>query len=114
MKKKDISLNKNKNFRYVYNKGLSMVSPLIVTYVLENKCDMNRIGITASKKVGNAVERNRARRIIKAAYRNCKVDLKQGYDIVFVARGKTVKSNSDKIYSAMIKQLKSLGCLKDN
>ena len=114
MKKKDKSLNKNKNFKYVYNKGSSMVSSLLVTYVLKNKSDMNRIGITASKKIGNAVNRNRARRIIRAAFRNCKFNLKQGYDIVFVARRKTVRSNSYKIYSVMIKQLEKLGCLKNN
>ena len=109
--KKNISLNKNKSFRYVYNKGTCAVAPLLVTYVLKNRCNINRVGITASKKIGNAVERNRARRIIKAAYRNIDSNIKTGYDIIFVARGKTVKSNSNKIYFIMRQHLDQLGCL---
>lgn len=111
---KNVSLNKNKNFKYVYNRGKNVVSPILVTYVVKNKLGINRIGITTSKKIGNAVERNRARRIIKVAYRNCYSQIKTGYDLVFVARNKTVKSNSNQIYDVMKKHLSQLNiwCLK--
>lgn len=110
--KNGISLNKNSSFRYIYNKGYSLVSPLLITYAIKNKSNFNRIGITASKKIGNAVKRNRARRIIKAAYFNCSDKLTTGYDFVFVARGKTVNSNSNKIYCVMKNHLTKLGCFK--
>ena len=110
--KKNISLNKNGSFRYVYNKGNSVVSPLLITYVIKNRCGVNRIGLTASKKIGNAVKRNRARRIIRAAYIKCMKDLNLGYDIVFVARGKTAASNSNNIYFVMVRHLKKLGLYK--
>ena len=86
----------------------------MVTYVVKNKLGINRIGITTSKKIGNAVERNRARRIIKVAYRNCYSQIKTGYDLVFVARNKTVKSNSNQIYDVMKQHLSQLNiwCLK--
>lgn len=106
---KNVSLNKNKDFKYIYNRGRSIISPLLVTYVVKNKCSINRIGITTSKKIGNAVERNRARRIIKSAYRNFNDKIKVGYDIVFVARGRTVKSDSNRIYNVMNKHLNNLG-----
>ena len=111
---KNVSLNKNKNFKYVYNRGKNVVSPILVTYVVKNKLGINRIGITTSKKIGNAVERNRARRIIKVAYRNCYSQIKTGYDLVFVARNKTVKSNSNQIYDIMKQHLSQLNiwCLK--
>lgn len=111
---KNVSLNKNKNFKYVYNRGKNVVSPILVTYVVKNKLGINRIGITTSKKIGNAVERNRARRIIKVAYRNCYSQIKTGYDLVFVARNKTVKSNSNQIYDVMKQHLSQLNiwCLK--
>ncbi len=111
---KNVSLNKNKNFKYVYNRGKNIVSPILVTYVVKNKLGINRIGITTSKKIGNAVERNRARRIIKVAYRNCCSKVKTGYDLVFVARNKTVKSNSNQIYDVMKQHLSQLNiwCLK--
>ncbi|MBP0979042.1 MAG: ribonuclease P protein component [Oscillospiraceae bacterium] len=107
-----MSLNKNKSFRYVYNRGISVVSPLLVTYVLKNQYRNNRIGITASKKIGNAVKRNRARRIIKAAYRDLRENINTGYDIIFVARVRTVNSNSKKIFFVMNQHLDKLGCLK--
>ncbi len=109
--KKNVSLNQNRSFRYVYNKGRSLVSPLVVTYVLKNRCGINRVGITASKKIGNAVKRNRARRVIKAAYEICKNDVKTGYDIVFIARVKTADSKSNDIYFFMSKHLAQLGLL---
>lgn len=65
------------------------MTPVVVIYIRRNNLGKNRIGITTSKKIGNAVKRNRARRIIKEAYRLSEPELKQGYDYVFVARGKT-------------------------
>ena len=111
---KNVSLNKNKNFKYIYNRGKNVVSPILVTYIVKNKLGINRIGITTSKKIGNAVERNRARRIIKVAYRNWCTQIKTGYDLVFVARNKTVKSNSNQIYNVMKQHLSQLNiwCLK--
>ena len=47
-----------------------------------------RLGITTSKKIGKAVQRNRARRLIKTAYRNLLPEIAPGYDIVVVARTK--------------------------
>ena len=41
------------------------VSPVVVTYVLKNRAGTVRVGITTSKKIGGAVQRNRARRVIR-------------------------------------------------
>ena len=67
------------------------------------------MGITASKKIGNAVKRNRARRIIREAFRLVqpliadKTDKR--YDFVFVARGKTPELDSKQIFELLVKQL---------
>ena len=61
-------LNKNKDFLNLYKKGRSVVSKAVVIYVKPNGLSYNRFGITAGKKVGNAVMRNRAKRIIRQAY----------------------------------------------
>lgn len=55
-------------------------------YYLNNRTPYNKLGITTSKKLGNAVVRNRARRMIRAAYRISESALPLGYDIVIVAR----------------------------
>jgi ribonuclease P protein component len=87
-----VTINRNSDFRRIYNRGISSADPALVIYLMKNRAGICRIGITSSKKIGNAVQRNRSRRIIRAAFdelyrqdpaRFC------GYDIVFVARTKT-------------------------
>ena len=79
-------------------------------YVAKNRLGYTRIGLTATKKVGHAVPRNRARRVIRAAAEMLPVT-KGGYDIVFVARAKTVYKKSTDIYAVMKKQLASAGVI---
>lgn len=76
-------------YRRIYKKGKAFVNPAVVIYILKNKKKINRIGITTSRKIGNAVKRNRDRRIIREAYRQLEAELALGYDMIFVARGKT-------------------------
>ena len=80
------SLKKNKDFLSVYRNGKSYANKYLVMYVLENNTNQNRLGISASKKVGNSVQRNRAKRLMKESFRNSCDNLKKGYDIVFIAR----------------------------
>ena len=107
-----VSLKKNKDFRRIYLKGQSYVSPVIVTYIIKNRRNNIRFGITTSKKIGNAVKRNRSRRIIKEAYREMLPSIKSGYDFVFVARGRTPESNTNEILKHMEKHLKRANILK--
>ena len=107
-----ITLKRNNDFRRIYSKGRSFGSSVLVTYVLKNHRGEVRIGITTSKKIGKAVLRNRSRRIIREAYRLIACDIRQGVDLVFVARGKTPYVKSDDILRAMRKELKEAGVLK--
>jgi len=59
----------NKEFKRAYFQGKFKAHPLLTTYQVKNRFGGPRLGITTSKKIGGAVDRNRARRIIKAAYR---------------------------------------------
>ena len=71
-----ITLKDNRDFSRLYRRGKSFVSPVLVTYVIKNKSDNLRFGITTGKKVGKAVKRTRARRVIRAAYYQLYNDLK--------------------------------------
>ena len=88
-------LNDNKDFLNLYKKGKYAASKYSVIYVRPNGKPFNRLGITAGKKIGNAVCRNRAKRLIRLAYRNSEVDMPVGMDIVIVARSAicNIKSN---------------------
>ncbi len=80
------TFNENKDFLRLYKKGSFISSNACVVYYIKNNAGFNRFGITTGKKVGNAVKRNRARRIIKAAYRNLEAKFPIGFDIIVVAR----------------------------
>lgn len=80
-------LKKDSDFRKVYKHGKSFANKYLVMYILPNKSDETRLGISVSKKVGKAITRNRVRRLIKEVYRlNIDEKIKTGYDIVFIAR----------------------------
>ena len=106
-----ITLNRNGDFRRMYARGKSYANPVLVTYVMKNRAGVCRIGITASKKIGNAVERNRARRVIRAAYANILPKINGAWDIVFVARGRTGKCKSSHIERTMEKHLVAAGLI---
>ena len=79
-------LKDNKAYLRCYRKGRYTASSIIVAYFYPNKTPYNRIGITAGKKIGNAVTRNRIKRIVRAAYRLNESSFPIGYDIIFVGR----------------------------
>ncbi len=111
--KKISAITDNNSFLRAYKKGKSFVSPELVTYVNKNKIGNLRIGITTSKKIGNAVQRARCRRIIREAYYKLMGEVEESNtDIVFVARQKTPYKKSTDIYAAMKKHLQSAGMLK--
>ena len=103
-----VSMTENREFRRTYGKGKSQVDRLLVTYLLKNRLPYNRIGLTATKKVGKACKRNRARRVIREAYRILEPELQQGYDIVFVARGRTGEVKMQEVLAVMKRQLRTI------
>lgn len=82
-------LNDNRDFLALYRNGKYIVSKSVVVYFKPNDLPYNRLGITAGKKVGNAVHRNRAKRILRQAYRENELIMPIGYDFVLVARACT-------------------------
>ena len=107
-----VSLNQNRDFQRIYAKGKSFVSSGLVSYVLKNRKGTVRFGITTSRKTGNAVRRNRSRRVIRAAFRAVSGGVSPGYDLVFVARGRTSYLKSTEVRRLMARHLKNAGVLK--
>ena len=109
-----VTIKENRDFSRIYRRGKSFVSPVLVTYVIKSRGDKPRYGITTGKKIGNAVTRSRARRVIRAAYDALYPQLRPGYDLIFVARGKTPHVKSTVVQKAMRQQLMQAGVLRRN
>ena len=107
-----IALKQNVDFHRIYSRGKSKADSVLVTYALKTRGNEQHIGITTSKKLGNAVERNRCRRVIRAAYSSMQSECSGGWNIVFVARFKTKQTKSTDLSVVMKKQLKDLGVIK--
>ena len=106
------TIKRNNDFVRAYKRGKCAVDPMVVLYYQKNRFGKTRIGITASKKVGNAVRRNRAKRVIThALYEVLPADA-GGYDLVFVARVRTTQVKSTQLVPRMAKMLHAVGILK--
>ncbi len=86
-KQKKVSrLTKRGDFQEIFKQGKSVATKGLVLYILPNELGFNRSGFIASKKVGNAVIRNRIKRLLKEAYRSLSGEIISGFDLVFIAR----------------------------
>lgn len=107
-------INRNSDFKRLYKRGKVYTNPALVLYFMKNRAGICRIGITSSKKIGNAVERNKSRRLVRAAFREVyknHEDELYGYDIIFVCRVKTRFKKSTEIERIMISGLKEVGII---
>ena len=96
------SLKKNQDFQTVYRGGKAYANKYLVMYVMDSGREDTRIGISASKKVGNSVVRHRFARLVRESFRLNKDILEEGKDIIVVARAAAKDKNFDKIESAFL------------
>jgi ribonuclease P protein component len=108
-----VTLKKNHEFRRLYRKGASAVAGSMVLYCRKNRLGHNRLGITVSVKLGNAVKRNRARRRLREVYRLNSPRLSQGWDLVLVARGRTPDASWKELNDSFLRLSRKLGLLGD-
>ena len=85
MLKKEV-LRKKDDFNAVYKAGKSVPDRYIVLFYKKNDLPYSRTAFLASKKVGNSVQRNRAKRLMKESYRLNADRFRTGYDLIFIAR----------------------------
>lgn len=73
-------------FRHAYDHGRKLIGRLVVVYVVDDPSTSRALGVVTSRKIGGAVARNRARRLLREAYRLNKQKLKTNLQIVMIAR----------------------------
>ena len=107
----ELTLRKQRDFSRIYNKGKSKGSRFVVVLCKKNGLDHTRTAFVASKKVGNSVMRNRARRLMRESYRALAKDIAGGYDIIFVARAGISEHKESEVESSMRHALKGCGLI---
>ena len=110
---KEEKIKKNSHFRFIYGRGKSFSNEYLVLYIFKNGKNLNRVGISVSKKVGNSVVRNRVKRLIRENYRLNKDMFKKGFDFIFVARVRSAKANYYDIKKSVIYLMKKGGLIKE-
>lgn len=95
------SLKNTSQFKEVYENGKSYANKLLVLYVLQAE-NGKKLGISASKKIGNSVVRHRTVRLIRESYVAVKDRLPEGIRLVAVARPMIVGKKQSDVESALI------------
>ena len=109
--KHTVSLKLNHEFRRLYNKGKSAVSPYFVIYCRKTGRAESRLGITTGVKLGKAVKRNFVRRRIRALYRTNEEQFIPVYDIVVVARTRAIFGKYADLERSFLRQMKQLNMI---
>lgn len=96
------SLRKNRDFANMYTIGKSYANKYLIMYVAKNSQDINYLGISVSKKVGNSVIRHRVKRLIKESYRLNEELFNSGLNIVVIARNSSATISYKEVESAIL------------
>lgn len=111
--KRAVTIKENHEFRRMYQRGKSAVGGGMVVYCRKNRLGHNRLGLTASKKLGHAVVRNRCRRRLREVYRLNSPRLRQGWDIIMVARSRTAEASWQELNDTFLRICRKLELLED-
>lgn len=105
-----IRLRRGRDIERVYQEGRSWAHPLLVLILRKNDLGVSRVGVTASRKVGGAVQRNRAKRLLREAARHLYPEFEaEGWDVLLIARASTVQAKAQDVESALASLLRQVG-----
>jgi len=89
------SLTKRRDFELVFRDGVNLASRYLVIYARPNELSFNRLGLSVGKKLGNAVTRNRIKRLLREAMRKVIEGIPLNCDFVIVAKRSSVEGRLD-------------------
>lgn len=122
---KNTPVTENHLYQKAYHKGRHAVGKYVVVYALRDRANaalrradpmhrpLNRLGLTVGKKLGGAVERSRAKRLIREAYRLTVKEqgdrLQYGYILIVAARTRILDAKTPQVRADLCRALRSIG-----
>ncbi len=110
---RDFRLTQSTDFKRVRRSGKSYAHPLVVLVVLPSEGERTRFGVTAGKSVGKAVQRNRAKRLIREAMRPLLPEIKPGWMAVLIARNPILTAEFTEIQGCLKRLFTRANMLED-
>jgi ribonuclease P protein component len=111
--KRKFRLTQTTDFKRVRQLGKSYAHPLVVLIILANDTGQSRFAVSAGRSVGNAVERNRAKRLLRECLRPKLCQIHPGWDIVVIARHGAAQAQLSELDQMLTNLLKRAGILKE-
>jgi ribonuclease P protein component len=99
-------LSSSNEIKRVRREGKSYAHPLFVLVVMPNQVDRIRVAVIAGRSVGKAVQRNRAKRLLREAIRPLISEMKTGWDLVLIARHRLLDASFPEVQTVMAQLLK--------
>jgi ribonuclease P protein component len=93
--------------------GKSYAHPLVVLVAMPNASGSVHVGVSAGRSVGNAVQRNRSKRLLREAIRPLLPQIHPGWELVLLSRSNTSKASSQDIQAALVNLLKRAQIIKN-
>ncbi len=103
---KQFRLRKNKEYNYIYKKGISTACKLLIIIYVPNRTGKLKVGFSVSKKIGKSVTRNRIRRLLKEGMRSIIQSVNPGYNYIIIARNAIIDKSLTEITQSLIYVLK--------
>ncbi|WP_071461068.1 ribonuclease P protein component [Bacillus massilinigeriensis] len=111
--RKELRIKKNKEFQEAFKKGNSFANRQFVVYVLKKEGQENyRVGLSVSKKIGNAVVRNQVKRYIRQTFLELNDRVYKGNDYVIIARKPAATMSMHEVKNSLEHVLKVARVLK--
>ena len=107
------SIKKNCEFRDIYEKGRTRADRNLVLYIRPRSAGETRIGISASKKIGNSVVRHRVTRLLREVFRLHRSELSVPCDLVFVVRKDGAMQGYHAMEASFLKLCRAQGILEE-
>lgn len=109
--KRRFRLTRSTDFKRVRNDGKSYAHPLVVLIASPSSEDKLRVGVSAGRALGGAVQRNRAKRLLRESIRPCLLTLPAGWDLVLIARNPLLAATFQDVQGAVQGLLRRAGLL---